>query len=114
MSDPPGTSAAGRGAGEELLIELEAALSEQLALAKVNDLDKLEGGAPRVEELLRLAGEISGPVSPQSLERLERIGLLYKRLGLTIAQRKAELGGQLGRLRQGRTTLRAYRGGTGR
>ena len=66
MSDPPGTSAAGRDGGEELLIELEAALSEQLALAKVNDLDKLEGGAPRVEELLRLAGRFPGPFRPRA------------------------------------------------
>ncbi len=104
----------GRRADEQVLAELEEALSEQLALARGNQLDACQAAADRVEKLLHLAREIPEPISPAGMERLKRIDLLYRRLGLTIAQHKAELGGQIERLRQGRTTLRAYGGGAGR
>ena len=104
----------GRRADEQVLVELEEALSEQLALARGNQLDACQAATDRVEKLLHLAREIPEPISPAGMERVKRIDLLYRRLGLTIAQRKAELGGQIKRLRQGRTTLRAYGGGTAR
>ena len=102
------------GADERVLAELEEALSQQLALARSGQLDACQAATDRVEELLHLARDMPGPISPAGMEQLKRIDLLYRRLGLTIAQHKAELGGQIKRLRQGKTTLRAYGGGTGR
>jgi hypothetical protein len=90
-----------------VLEELESALARQLASLGQDDLDGVEAACARLEALVR-AAEDAPPSAPGTSERLKRVRDLYRRLRLTLAERKSDLARRLDRIRRGRRTLRAY------
>jgi hypothetical protein len=87
---------------------LEAILAEQLDRARRGDLVAVGDLGRRADTLVRAAR--ARGLKADALAR-QRLAGLYDALALTLAQQADEIGRKRARLRQGKTTLRAYRHG---
>jgi len=111
MTDPTQASAEradGRRSVDDILRELEQALSRQLQWARS---DNHNGDLPDSATVSQLAEEAAGLLAGQphpDAGRLERISRLQGQLTLTLAARKQDHADRLTRLRRGKTSLRAY------
>ncbi len=99
------------GAHSDVLAELEAALSEQIACAESEEFDSIDELQHALAVLLERANAIPGPLSVQSQQRLERIRQLYRRLLLTLSDSRRDTAEKLQHMRRGQKTLRAYQDG---
>ena len=93
-----------------LLDELQNVLQKQIELAQ-------QGNIGEVEALVKQAGFLMERISDLGILKLpeyknyqEKLQRLYKELCLALAAQKAEVAGQLNRIRKGKKSVEVYRG----
>ncbi len=92
-----------------LLDKLQNILQKQIELAR-------QGNIGEVESLVKQAGLLMERISdlrilelPEYKNYQEKLQRLYKELCLALAAQKAEVAGQLNRIRNGKKTIEVYR-----
>ena len=93
---------------EQLLAELEEALTAQLSCLQRDDFDGAQLCGRQAEDIIAQI-DPKPVVAGTMAEQLGRLRLLYRKLCLGCAATKDELAEQLARARTGKTALKAYR-----
>jgi len=93
----------------QVLDELESLLAKQIELTRTADTVGLAPLMKRLEELSKLLPEIAARLDERHKPQLERIRDLHRRLGVSLAGKKQQLGDELKKVRSGKSALRAYR-----
>ena len=86
--------------------EVERLLEKQLEALRRGDLEAVQELGGRLDAILRVISTSEAPPDTGTRRRLVR---LQDTLELALAQQRDEVSAKRARLRQGRTTLQAYR-----
>ncbi len=95
------------------LDELEATLSQSLIDARSDRLEQAADTIDRMTELLAELAGIAGPLSAHA-EQVRQVHQLYGELQLVLAQKKDDVGKQIGNSARGQAGLSVYRNANAR
>ena len=108
VANDANTPTAGLGA-EDLLDQLQNLLQQQIELAQQGEIEKVQVLTEKAGSLVQQITKTGALQCPQLQDKRRQLQKLYHRLTLTATAHRAQLMDQLGRIRAGRKTLRAYR-----